>query len=177
MNKAVLVGATATTASEYSGVKKKAQRAAEFLNRWTYFFFTYCLYLHTVHWFLGWIRLRYLCWCRNPAEQCAVASLEHTQEVVNFGLCSGNLGQKEGHFLYLCLLKWDCTYMYTKSKYSPLMLDLYDHSNSGVNLAVWTGMEPGGAMSKSKSFNEDLYCHFRHYRIIGEAPNKAVTHF
>lgn len=29
MNKAVLVGATATTASEYSGVKKKAQRAAE----------------------------------------------------------------------------------------------------------------------------------------------------
>lgn len=104
MNKAVLVGATATTASEYSGVKKKAQRAAESsLTGGLTFFSPYCSYLHTVHWFLGWIRLRYLCWCRNPAEQCAVASLEHTQEVVNFGLCSGNLGQKEGHFLIFML--------------------------------------------------------------------------
>lgn len=67
--------------------------------------------------------------------------------------------------------------MYTKSKYSPLILDLYDHSNFGVNLTVWTEMEPGGAMSKSKSFDKHLYCHFRHYKIIGEAPNRAVTYF
>ena len=57
------------------------------------------------------------------------------------------------------------------------MLDLYDHNNSGVNLTVWTELEPGGATSEIKLSDEHLYCHFRCYKIFGEAPKRAVTYF
>lgn len=138
MNKATPVAANTATTPDYSGVRGPRQQQ-QFLNCWTSFSLPRCSYSHTVHWFPGWIRLRCWCWCRNPAEQCAAASLERTQGAVNFGLCSGNLSQREGHLWDWCLLKWDSTCMHTKPKYSPLMLDLSDHSNAGVSLIVWSG--------------------------------------
>lgn len=59
-----------------------------------------------------------------------------------------------------------------KTQTLTLMLHLCDHSSSGVNVMVWTEMEPEGAF-----FNEHLQCHFRHYEFIGEAANKALAYF
>lgn len=177
MNKETTAAANATTATERSRSEKESpESSSKLFNSWIYFSLAWCSYSHTAHWFQGWIRLRCLCWCRNPAEQCAAASQERTQEVVNSGLCSGNLSQKEEHLWLWRSLKWDdaCVHkiqIFTSNARPLWMQQLWSEHNS---------LDRSGTRRcdvKSKILNEHLCYHFIHYKkTAGEAPNRTVTY-